>query len=48
MADKNEDTPDGLEQLRTMLAGNLKVPMGEKLGFTVDLRHSLTQFSVCS
>lgn len=33
MADKNGDAADGLEQLRTMLAGALKAPMGEKLGF---------------
>ena len=33
MADKNEHAPDGFEQLRAMLAGDLKAPMGEKLGF---------------
>lgn len=33
MADKNEDAPDGFEQLRAKLAGNLKAPMGEKLDF---------------
>ncbi len=33
MTDKVKEAPDGFEQLRTMLAGNLKAPMGEKLGF---------------
>jgi uncharacterized protein (TIGR00369 family) len=33
MADKNEHAPDGFEQLRAILAGDLKAPMGEKLGF---------------
>lgn len=30
-----EEAPDGLRQLRAMLAGELKAPMGEKLGFTL-------------
>ncbi len=33
MADHAEDAPDGLQQLRTMLAENQRAPMGEKLGF---------------
>jgi uncharacterized protein (TIGR00369 family) len=33
MADNIDDASDGLEQLRAMLAGDLKAPMGEKLGF---------------
>lgn len=28
-----EDAPDGFQQLRAMLSGELKVPMGETLGF---------------
>ena len=28
-----DDAPDGFQQLRAMLAGDLKAPMGEKLGF---------------
>lgn len=28
-----DDAPDGYQQLRAMLAGGLKAPMGEKLGF---------------
>jgi len=35
VADDIEDAPDGFEQLRAMLAGALKAPMGEKLGFTL-------------
>ena len=35
MADDNEVAPDGLQQLRAMLANDLKAPMGEKLGFTL-------------
>jgi uncharacterized protein (TIGR00369 family) len=33
MADRAEDAPDGLQQLRAMLADNHRAPMGEKLGF---------------
>jgi uncharacterized protein (TIGR00369 family) len=33
MADASDDGPDGFEQLRAMLAGELKAPMGETLGF---------------
>jgi uncharacterized protein (TIGR00369 family) len=33
MANKKEDGPDGFEQLRAMLAGELKAPMGQTLGF---------------
>jgi uncharacterized protein (TIGR00369 family) len=33
MADGNENAPDGFQQLRAMLAGDLKAPMGETLGF---------------
>lgn len=29
----SDEAPDGYEQLRAMLAGGLKAPMGEKLGF---------------
>lgn len=42
MADKNKDAPNGLQQLRAMLAGDSKAPMGEKLGFDlveVELGH---------
>lgn len=35
MTDDNEDAPDGLQQLRGMLAGNRRAPMGDKLGFTL-------------
>jgi hypothetical protein len=28
-----DDAPDGLQQLRAMMAGELKAPMGETLGF---------------
>ena len=35
VADDNEVAPDGLQQLRAMLMGDLKAPMGEKLGFTL-------------
>jgi len=35
VADEIEDAPDGFEQLRAMLAGDLKAPMAEKLGFTL-------------
>jgi uncharacterized protein (TIGR00369 family) len=35
VADDSEDAPDGFQQLRAMLAGDLKAPMGEKLGFTL-------------
>ena len=30
-----KDAPDGLRQLDAMLAGDMKVPIGEKLGFTL-------------
>lgn len=33
MADDGRNAPDGLQQLRALLAGGLKAPMGEKLGF---------------
>lgn len=33
MANEIEGAPDGLQQLRAMLAGDLRAPMGEKLGF---------------
>ncbi|MNN21856.1 hypothetical protein D3C81_1351920 [compost metagenome] len=33
MGNLGEGTIDGLQQLRTILAGDLKAPMGEKLGF---------------
>lgn len=35
VADQTDDAPDGLQQLRAMLAGDLRAPMGEKLGFTL-------------
>lgn len=35
VADDITDAPDGLHQLRAMLAGDLRAPMGEKLGFTL-------------
>jgi len=34
-ATDTESAPDGFQQLRAMLAGELKAPMGEKLGFTL-------------
>ena len=34
-ATDTESAPDGFQQLGAMLAGELKVPMGEKLGFTL-------------
>ena len=33
MAAEIEDAPDGFQQLRAMLTGELKAPMGETLGF---------------
>jgi uncharacterized protein (TIGR00369 family) len=33
VADANDQPPDGLQQLQAMLAGDLKAPMGETLGF---------------
>ncbi|WP_372786809.1 PaaI family thioesterase [Phenylobacterium sp.] len=33
MADELENAPDGFQQLRAMLAGELKAPMGVTLGF---------------
>lgn len=33
MAENNDNAPDGLAQLHAMLASQLKVPMGVKLGF---------------
>jgi uncharacterized protein (TIGR00369 family) len=33
VADSIEGSPDGFQQLSAMLAGDLKAPMGEKLGF---------------
>lgn len=33
LASKSENAPDGLAQLWAMLAGDLKAPMAEKLGF---------------
>jgi len=33
MTTEIEDGPDGLQQLQAMLTGNLKAPIGEKLGF---------------
>lgn len=33
MTDEIKNAPDGFAQLRAMLAGNLKAPMGEKLCF---------------
>lgn len=35
VADDTGGAPDGLQQLRAMLAGDLRAPMGEKLGFTL-------------
>jgi uncharacterized protein (TIGR00369 family) len=35
VADELDGAPDGLQQLRAMLAGELKAPMGEKLGFNL-------------
>ena len=35
MATDTESAPDGFQQLGAMLAGELKAPMGEKLGFTL-------------
>jgi uncharacterized protein (TIGR00369 family) len=34
MVEHVQTAPDGLQQLRAMLSGALKAPMGEKLGFT--------------
>lgn len=35
VADDIDDAPDGFQQLRAMLEGDLRAPMGEKLGFTL-------------
>lgn len=35
MVDDSEGAPNGLEQLRAMLAGDRRAPMGDKLGFTL-------------
>lgn len=35
MTDKSEPAPDGLQQIQALLAGKLKAPMAEKLGFTL-------------
>jgi hypothetical protein len=35
MVEHEEIAPDGLQQLRAMLSGALRAPMGEKLGFTL-------------
>ncbi len=35
VADDSENAPSGFQQLRAMLTGELKAPMGEKLGFTL-------------
>lgn len=40
-----EDAPDGLQQLSAMLAGELKAPIGEKLGFDlVEVERGLAVF----
>lgn len=45
VADDIEDAPDGLQQLRAMLAGDLKAPMGEKLGFNlIEVEHGHAVF----
>ena len=33
MSEDNRDAPDGYQQLRALLAGGLKAPIGETLGF---------------
>jgi uncharacterized protein (TIGR00369 family) len=33
MSEDNKDAPDGYQQLRALLAGGLKAPIGETLGF---------------
>lgn len=35
VADDIGDAPDGYQQLRAMLAGDVRAPMGDKLGFTL-------------
>ena len=35
MVDETENAPDGFQQLQAMLAGDLKAPIGEKLGFNL-------------
>lgn len=35
MVNETETPPDGFQQLQTMLKGNLKAPIGEKLGFNM-------------
>lgn len=35
VADEIDGAPDGFQQLLAMLSGDLKAPMGEKLGFTL-------------
>jgi len=35
MNDTSESAPDGFQQLRAMLAGEKRAPMGEKLGFSL-------------
>ncbi|MGZ3378351.1 MAG: PaaI family thioesterase [Phenylobacterium sp.] len=35
METKTENAPDGLQQLRRMLAGDFNAPMGKTLGFTL-------------
>lgn len=35
MVNETETAPDGFQQLQAMLEGNLKAPIGEKLGFNM-------------
>ena len=45
VADDDAGAPDGLEQLRAMLAGDMRAPIGEKLGFElVEVEHGHVVF----
>ena len=35
MTDKTEAAPDGLQQIQALMAGKLRAPMAEKLGFSL-------------